>query len=416
MEKQIVDITYNFFISSNAYNGIPLAGLVEEAEIHYLKLIDTVIGLVRAGVLSIQAGVNPHIILLGHYDVDCQIQLLENQKSERDSLCIYPSTQYLRDHRDVSNFSTRPFECELALGEAQLTPKFFELDVLRRYDEPRYELKLEDYSGSIYAVDEKLKEKDKIFLQTFGLGVDENEERVVVVYLRYLAHLSPEHQKFWESKQIDSKCRVIEEYYENTILGNFTSSCSIFSAFLNEQKAVNQLTIAIYGKQLFSKTFEGDSNRPNGFHLLFLPTLKYFEDFISDLDKMISENINKDFFKGVIDLSTIETNKQGEHIKRDKGTLQLLEGWLKNVFHPNDDFDVFAQIFPAFKKIRKLRQAPAHKLSQDVYDKNHMVEQRSIMHDAYIAMMYLRKIFQLHKDGQNIILPEYLDKCIVKPF
>ncbi len=435
--NKIVDIVYDFFISSHDFNGITLTELAEKSAIPYLDAIEIIKELVANNTLSIQSGINPHIIGLGHYSVEQQIRLREEARenkieimdtspvsglgsirimSESHLLCIYPSEQYLRENRDISAFTNEPFVKELALGVPHLTPLFFELDVLMTYhNDPRYELILEDYSGSIYAIGENLKEKDQVFLQTFGLGVDENNNRVIVSYLRYLADLTPEHQVLWNTKRINSGCKIIAEYYENTILGEWTTSRSTFSAFVGEQDAVNRLTNAIYGKPLFKKTFEERGNRPKGFNYLFLPTLKNYDEFISVLDKMISENINTKFFDGKITLHTTE-NVQGRLIERRKGTLQLLEDWLRGIFIPHADFDVFERIFPVFKKIRNLRQSPAHKISKDEYDPKYIECQRTLMSEVCQAMGLLRNIFQTHRDAKDIQLPEWLDNCSIKQF
>ena len=84
----------------------------------------------------------------------------------------------------------------LALGEAQLTPVFFELSALEPYyRDPRYLFHYADMGGRISIRDEASRssdvhDRDKIFLQTFGIAYDGYRNRVVVVYLRYLADLS----------------------------------------------------------------------------------------------------------------------------------------------------------------------------------------------------------------------------------
>jgi len=42
-------------------------------------------------------------------------------------------------------------------------------------------------------------DRDKVLLDTFGIAYDSNRNRVVVVYLRYLADLNPEHQQIWNT-------------------------------------------------------------------------------------------------------------------------------------------------------------------------------------------------------------------------
>jgi hypothetical protein len=118
-----------------------------------------------------------------------------------------------------------------------------------------------------------MSESDHIFLKTFGLGFDKDKNRVAVVYLAYLNKLTPEHQNYWRNKEVNRECSMLKEYYENTINGLWTHSHSVFSAFLGEQKALNDLSKTIFGKPLFNKTFEHD-NRPKEFTFIFCTYIK----------------------------------------------------------------------------------------------------------------------------------------------
>lgn len=139
-------------------------------------------------------------------------------------------------------------------------------------------------------------EEDQVFIKTFGLGFDSQQDRLAVVYLRYLKDLTAEHQLYWNNKEVEGNCKVLKEYYENSILGNWTISYSIFSAFLGELTCLNNLANKIFGRNLFRKNFENE-NRPKEFTFFFLPTLRNYNEFVLLLDKMISDNINKDFLR-----------------------------------------------------------------------------------------------------------------------
>lgn len=172
--------------------------------------------------------------------------------------------------------------------------------MLERYaNDPRFNFEFEDYAGSISCkYDENgnpvLSEEDQVFIKTFGLGFDSQQDRLAVVYLRYLKDLTAEHQLYWNNKEVEGNCKVLKEYYENSILGNWTISYSIFSAFLGELTCLNNLANKIFGRNLFRKNFENE-NRPKEFTFFFLPTLRNYNEFVLLLDKMISDNINKDF-------------------------------------------------------------------------------------------------------------------------
>lgn len=437
MKKRIENIVYDFFVDSSDFNGIPLRNISQKLDIDYDNSIDLIKELVKEDIVSIQSSTNPHIIGFQHYPIDSQIHILEEAKKTKEVLhkfgeitissedtefpiCLYPSKNYLQKNRNLSKFDNAIYSKLLALGEPQLKPIFFEIEVLDRYfNDPRFDFKFEDYSGRIsckYDENEKpiVREEDDIFLKTFGLGFDENGNRLAVVYLRYLKDLTAEHQVYWKSREKSGNCKMLEEYHQNTIQGNWTFSHSIFSGFIGEQKCINDLTELIFSKPLFRKTFENE-NRPKEFTFFFTPTLKNYNDFILLLDKMISENINKDFFEGKVDLFEFKEIGNGLVERQSKGTLQIFEEWLTSVFNVRGDGSV-SELFKPLKKIRRERQNPAHKINDNQYDLQFIEKQKEIMNEAYAVFRNLRNIFHQHPKARNFEIPKWLEKGNVKTF
>lgn len=440
IEKIIVDTVYEFYIKSSDFNGIPFSTLSKKVGLDGLNTIDKIKSLVERQLIVIQSGFNPHIIGVGIDSIEDQLSLLDvakhNESKETmrvetgertviftvDSvpLCLYPSQQYLLQERDVSEFSYSPFTKQLALGQPQLKPFFFEIEVLERYQkDPRYSFQFHDYSGQIsYAHDDNdvplVMENDQIFLQSFGLGVDSNLDRVVVVYLRYLKDLTSEHQIFWKSKEVSRDCQMRLEYYQNTIEGSWATSHSVFSAFLEEQKALNDLSLAIGVEPLFNSTFESE-NRPKEFTFFFIPTLQNYHSFVLLLDKMISDNINKNFFKNQ-NIQLFEYSKVDEFVERQsKGTLRLLEEWLTDCYYSGKK-DLAQELLKSFKDIRKERQAPAHKINENVFDKSLVEKQIEIITQSYFSMQILRRIFQRHPKARGVEIKNWLDNGEIKIF
>lgn len=437
MEDKVLKIVFDFFIKSNDFNGISITTISNKSKIEYLDTIDILKKLLSKGQISVQSSINPHIISLGDFITETQFEILEDAKNNVEKslsglgdfikfsshlVCVYPSKQYLLKERNISKFSKSPYSEQLALAEAHLKPVFFEIDVLDRYlKDPRFSFEFEDYSGQIsYHVDENEKpivnENDEIFLKTFGLGHDVDGNRVAVAYLRYLHGLTPEHQQFWKSKEIDfNKCRMLKEYYANTIEGNWTNSYSIFSAFLGEQKAINDLTKKIFNVSLFNETFEKD-NRPKEFTFFMIPTLSNYHDFISLLDKMISENINKKIFEDKVELYEFRKIDEYTSERITKGTLRLFEEWLPKIYNLNDKNLAEEVLFKPFKQVRKERQSPAHKINSNIYDKALFEKQREIISKCYRAMHNLRYIFQDHPKAKYVKIAKWLDDGEIKTF
>ena len=437
MKNKIKNRVYDFFINSNDFNGIPLRQISEEFELEYKQSIDLIKKLVEDEIISIQSSTNPHIIGFQHYPVESQLKILDDAKNNKVTIqkigeitissentkfpvCLYPSKKYLKRNRNLEELEGKEYTKQLALGEPQLKPIFFEIEVLDRYfKDPRFEFKFEDYSGQISCkYDENdnpiLKEEDRIFLKTFGLGFDSDGNRVAVVYLRYLNNLTKEHQVFWRNKEITSNCKILKEYHENTIQGNWTFSYSVFSGFIGELKSLNTLSKAIFDKPLFRKDFDKE-NRPKEFTFFFTPTLKNYYEFVSVLDKMISENINKDFFKGKVELFAFKKLEKGIVERKQKGTLNLFEEWLISIYKVDNE-ELLKDLFKPFRKIRKERQNPAHKISKDFYDKKFIEKQKKLISDSYSSVKALRKIFQQHPKAKGIEIPEWLDSGEIKVF
>lgn len=436
-DQRIIRRVMEFFVSSHDFNGIPGTTLSEELELGYQHLIDLVKGMVEQHLVSIQTGINPHIISLGHFPVVTQLKILEEARqnvttrtsimkelvtvSNSHEFCVYPSRTQLQLHRNVSEFDRSPFTQRLALAEPQLQAQFFDIDVLDRYyRDPRFSFDFDDYSGRIsYREDANLvsmvSESDKVFMQTFGIGHDSNGNRLAVVYLRYLHTLTPEHQVYWKSKERDPRdCKMVKEYYDNTILGAWTFSHSIFSAVIHEQKALNDLAQQIFGIPLFRDTYE-EEKRPKEFTFFFIPTLENFNNFILLLDKMISDNLNKDFFKNEVELFDFEELGNGQVERKARGTLRLLKEWLSKLFEFEQPNAVNIILRP-LQETRKLRQRPAHHIHENVYDKTFLGKQKEHVESVYRSIRQLRHLFESHPDAIGVKIPDWLNNGAIKSF
>jgi len=431
VKSKLQERIFNFFVESHDFNGIPLCELQEEFNKPIKFIIDLVKELVVDGNVSIQSSTNPHIIGFQHYPTDIQLKILEEAKTieyteERIGniifkslntefpICLYPSQALLKEKRDVSKLLDAPYTLQLALAEPHLKPIFFEIEVLDRYfSDPRYDFDFRDYSGSIscrYDEDENpiVRDEDRVFVKTFGLGFDSHDNRLAVVYLRYLKGLTKEHQAFWKSKESKTPGKVLREYHENSIMGNWTFSHSIFSALLGELTTLNKLATAVFGRKLFREDFE-DGKRPREFTFFFTPTLKNYNEFVLLLDKVLSENINKDFFKGEIELYEYQNVSEGIVERKQKGTLTLLEEWLTARFHAQN-MDLMKELFKPLKKIRRERQNPAHRINENKYNKTYIEQQKKIMKEAYNSIRAFREIFGQHPKAKDVEIPRWLEK------
>lgn len=436
--EKIKNLVFTFFCESSDFNGISLRNVSERLGLDYRDSIDQIKELVKAGTVSIQSSTNPHIIGFTHHPIDSQLTILEQAKdivvskktygniefvteNTEYPICVYPTKEYLKENRDLSEFGYAKYTSALALAEPQLSFRFFETDVLERYsNDPRFDFEFNDFSGRISCkYDESgkaiLREEDQIFMKSFGLGFDPNSNRLIAVILRDLGRLSSEHQVYWNTKEVpDSECKVLNDYYDNIIRGNWIASRSVFYALIDEINAIYKLTSSIFGVPLFRKELDGE-HRPKNFTFFFSPTTKNYYDFINLLDKYISENINKSFFEGKIDLEERKPIDDDTFERIQKGTLRLLEEWINTVFRYEDD-SIPIEIMRPLKRVRKERQAPAHKVIDNSYDPSLVDRQKEIMEGCYLSLGSIRRNIQTHPQAKDVELDDGLDRDNVKYF
>lgn len=321
-------------------------------------------------------------------------------------VCAYPSASALADAVQPAEFADRPFTLLLAQGRPQLDPIFFDLMILEEYrNDPRYSYSTSDIEGRIsYRDEDHLREQDHILLQTFGFALDrDNFRRYVGVYLRYLNDLTPEHQQRWASRQVRENLALHPDYVR-TSMGHWPERPSIYESFVEEQHHANEMA-ALMGRPPFWRAeFRGD-DRPRNFGFLLRPTLNEFNAFVHTLDRMCSDNINVDFFRNGVELEEEIERADGRVEVRRKGSIRLLDEWLDRVRFP--DPEPRRLMIAAFRRIRNLRNSPAHTLRPDEFDQTYIQQQRELMIEAYGAVRTLRLILANHPAARDYEVPEW---------
>jgi hypothetical protein len=246
----------------------------------------------------------------------------------------------------------------------------FDLSVLEAYrNDPRYSYATDDIRGQIYIKAEgyespQFPERDKILLETFGFADDDGFNRAVAVFLRYLADLTPEHQQIWKAKEVAGNYRLHPDYYRTDVVGNMPEAYSIFTVFLTELALINRMADAMGRPHLFR---EDGSHKPRHFGSLLRSTLAEFNNFVLTLDKLLSDNINREFFAGDVPYESEIERGDGKTIVQQKGSLQILNDWVAYALdNPNPDNWKWA--YETLRRVRKLRQMPAHALNEDVFN------------------------------------------------
>ena len=402
------------YLESSDFNGISAEQLSRRLGVRFNALFDLLRELIaekKVGVLYFNPFINPHIIRMGFESESKQIARLTNPETQ--AICLYPRPAHLEEVVNRSAYRDEPYKLALALGSPQLAYRSFDLSVLEHYrNDPRYMYENDDIRGHICYNSDQMSEGDQTMLEGFSFSYDSDLNRAVAVLVRYLARLTPEHQQIWKAKELEGDYKLHPDYYRNAILGEFSEGMSIFSAFVDELHLIYEMTQGMNRPPLFRKDYGKDrDSKPRKFGFLVRPTLEEFNAFVLLLDKMISENINKKFFQKEVPYETEDERKDGKIQIRPKGTLQILDDWIRG-HHSPDDWKHWDEAIQAFKEIRNKRQNPAHAIDEDIFDQKYFKEQRELMIGAYKAIRTLRMIFETHPQVSSLDLeiPHYLQE------
>lgn len=415
LKSKISDIIANYWLNKNKYCGLSSFHIYE-------RIRDQVEGVTEEAIKG----------TLKEMEKSGEISTREIEGTDRTYWCLdglnikevvkpgpyveiwaYPKRKLLEKYDTSKVEEVGIYTKQLRLGGSQISHRYFRRQVLERYrEDPRYRFEERGTFGYIetkdeFYLDDSVPEADKIGIQSFGKGYDSNGEEVVAVVLVYLGQLSVEHQNYWSSFEIKEKCTLDEDYVRTNFGAEFTDRVSIYRAFSQELEEINNICDLMGEPPLFKRTFL--DNTPKEFSRLTKPTKGEYAKFIHTIDKMISENINMKFFKGKIDIQ--EKNSMEENKSRivNKSSLRLLEEYLEKYWNfpdpkPRED------LIETFKHIRKMRQEPAHKITDDIYDPTYLQKQQELMDRVYRAIRTLRLILKNHPKACSYQSPKWLDE------
>ena len=394
--------------SSRDFNGLPI-NLLDKTNLH---LKDIIVELIRSEEIDLVRGdihPNPHIKALPVELINTQIRKIEEQGLGTG--CLYPTPKHLKQF-GTKRSENAPFTLELELGTPQLDFRMFDLRMLDWYrnDPLRYSYNSNDIQGRIdqrsnTQVADNQFVQDKLDNFEFGFAYNDKLERAVAVHLRDLHKLPPEQQRFIASHQLKGNYDVHPDFYRTEIIGDFPEGISIYDAFLKEKKIINEMCEKIGYQPLF-RTNKTASLRSSGFGILIRPTKKEFQGFALLLDKLLSDDLNRNFFKGDIPVSEILTREDGSTVSIQIGTITLLEKWLKKYFKPKDP-DLINKLIKDLRAVRKARQRPAHKADENQFDSAYMDQQVELIAKVYNSVRTIRKILENHPSIQEYDNPDW---------
>jgi len=380
-KSQISDILAHYWLVENQYCGL--------AESQVLKRLNQLISNpwtideLHAKLLTMQASGE---VAIG--------------RSETDPI-IFPKRALLEPRDPVKESQVGIYTKQLRLGEYQITRRCFRRQVLDRYkQDPRYEFKEFEVCGRIETSDRVLSvlSKDRVYIR-FGKACHSNGTPAVAVILYDLGKLSIEHQGYWASYESHEECLLDPDYIKQKVDAEPIQRLSPLNALLSESREINRICKLMGEPELFGKTYE--PYKLSKLELITKPTAHEFRSFAMEIDKLLSQNIVKKFFKNKVDF----LDSDGKH----KGTLQLLSEYLKSYGLTSSEVNDICQ---PLRNVRDYRRIPAHKITEDEFDTDYWTQQNKLIMDVYNAIHRLRKAFEKHPSlkDKKYMAPKWLDE------
>lgn len=401
-KSKLLEHIVEFYLNSGDFNGIPMYLLQNYNPDDMVELIND--GLVET--ISESEAINPHI--KGFEFALTSEQHIANAAGDNGQVCFYPTEKALQsapvDH-------SKPYTALLQKGRTQFDIIFFDIEVLERYiNNPKYSISDYGYKGSVCLQDTY--GEDSLhgeYIKEYGMAYKRCERlmRAVAVFVRDLSRLSSRAQMLWKSFEHADQAEYCVEpgFIKNAIFGAFVTTHWVFNAMLEEMEIINQQCAAIGLPPLFNHVYRTSHNeRPDGYGNILLPTLKNYYDFVLVMEKLLVHNISiKTFQKDVGVIRAIDRkNEDGT----DKGSLVMFKEWIDQNVHAS--FDIDAVIIAPLKKIRKIRQSPAHELYNNKYDIDVYERQKELVDESYEALRAIRSLFMGHPLAKDVKIPAYI--------
>jgi hypothetical protein len=387
-------------VQNETFNGLKLRELKKnysEAELT-TNLSDLVLSK-QIEIISSPPYDNPHIKRFPALEPKQQLEYLD--VSERYHTCLYPSRELVEREIDLVSLVSRPFSKRLALCDHQLKSVAFEVVVIDRYRrDPRFSFYFNDFIGraSLSIPEDEYEntaDRDKTFINTFGLALNETLYPGVSAFLRYLANLTPEHQQHWATYELGEDYRMCEQYYRSTILGEFYSNNGSSNALRHSVRIINEASQQISGIKIFKNEIADELHF--SVSTLMDNTTAELNAFYEELDKLVSENLNETSIRKVL----------GNQAPADERSIGLFKRFLATLGSSWSGKDVSDLIKP-IQHLRGLRSKSAHQILPNKKTNEVYSERRGVFGDIIWSLGSIALHLAKHPKAKNISIPDWL--------
>ena len=134
------------------------------------------------------------------------------------------------------------------------------------------------------------------------------------------------------------------------------------------------------------------------------------------LDKLLSDSIDTRFFNGKVPLEREEVRPDGRIEVQRKGSLTLLDEWLRAKIIWDDANEFRKVVIAPLREVRRLRQQPAHTFTTDRFSTDYYENRRKLLWAVFNSLSNIRAAFAKHPNAGSIKGPSWLDDEAIDVF
>ncbi|MEV7876064.1 hypothetical protein AB0N80_16790, partial [Microbacterium sp. NPDC089188] len=194
------------------------------------------------------------------------------------------------------------------------------------------------------------------------------------------------HQQRWQSYQVPDDKLEAHPVWWKTQMGHWPDGIGPFHHLFLELESLNSLWAGAFGEPLFKNI-----DRPQDLGWMLRPSQREWDEFIVQLDKLLSENVRHD----ALDAAGAPRKDKND---QNLGTLTRLAALLES--RGFSAVDAKALMKP-LREIRQARQKPAHVLRANITDKTFVHRQVALLHDLSDALNGMVRWLMTHPKNQG---------------
>ena len=384
----------DYYLESGDFNGLAVLPSSENHEGARTLIADGLVQLVTG-----TDYLNTHIRPWVRSDWGRQLDEFDQVVRGDAGGCLYPTAAGMATRAALPSAEGKPFLERLLRAESgTLDVAFFEMAAIEGYlNDPAFQFRLGD-DGFRFAdapdLTDDLDFDDLTLLKDAGYaydhGVDPKGEEPIKRYwaalMCDLAGLPSQHQQRIKTYELVNPDPAIEPHpiWWGRMMGHWPESIGPFTKVLLEMSAINEVWNLAFGTALFKST-----ERPPTWGWVLRSTSRDWEGFILTTSTLLIDGLSA---KGLDAAGAPKKNGVGDIV----GTLNRLGLLLEAKTARSTTSEGVRRLLAPFHEVRKARQAPAHKVSQNVHDPLILNRQRDLLRGLTETLIQIREFVSTH--------------------